>query len=172
MNYQASIDQTQFNFIIKQIMNQTIELECNNQSFSVNYQTLTDSSYSLIINGKTYHLSITQLNDQFEVTVNLNSFNVNLKDDIQILLEEYGYNSNENDHLGEIHAQIPGLLSQYFIKKGDTVKKGDKLFILEAMKMENEICSPLSGIVDQIHISQGTSVEKGSLLITINPGKK
>ena len=73
----------------------------------------------------------------------------------------------ETSHAGKIHAQIPGLVSQFFVKKGDKVKVSQKLFILEAMKMENEIDSPVSGTIDHIHFKAGDKVEKGNIIMEI-----
>ncbi|MBT7377916.1 MAG: hypothetical protein HN820_07140, partial [Candidatus Marinimicrobia bacterium] len=57
--------------------------------------------------------------------------------------------------------------SQVFVEVGDTVKVGDKLFILEAMKMENEIDSPISGIIKNIAVESGVAVEKGTFIMEI-----
>ena len=87
---------------------------------------------------------------------------------MDILLEKFGLQSNTTSHAGKIHAQIPGLVSQLFVKPGDNVDIGQKLLILEAMKMENEIDSPIAGIVNDIHIKSGDKVEKGELIMDIN----
>ena len=70
-------------------------------------------------------------------------------------------------HAGEIHAQIPGLVSQIFVKKGDKVEVSQKLFILEAMKMENEINSPVRGTVNAIYYKAGDTVNKGNIIMDI-----
>ena len=59
------------------------------------------------------------------------------------------------------------MISQIFASVGESVNKGDKLFILEAMKMENEINSPLSGTVINISAESGIAVEKGTLIMEI-----
>jgi biotin carboxyl carrier protein len=60
---------------------------------------------------------------------------------------------------------MPGLVLKIFVKDGDTVKKGDNLFVLEAMKMENIIKSPADVTVKTIRIKPGDKVEKGQVLI-------
>jgi len=60
---------------------------------------------------------------------------------------------------------MPGLIIDLKIKAGDTVKSGDQLLILEAMKMENIIKSPGDGIVKFIKVKKGDSVEKGQVLL-------
>ena len=91
---------------------------------------LSSNSYSLIVNGKTYYLNINPQLDGYEVTVDHHTHMVQIKDKLEILLEKLGIQSCISTHTGEIHAQIPGLVSQIFVKAGDLVKIGEKLCIL------------------------------------------
>ncbi|MDD4847508.1 MAG: acetyl-CoA carboxylase biotin carboxyl carrier protein subunit [Bacteroidales bacterium] len=72
-----------------------------------------------------------------------------------------------NPNTGEIRAQIAGTIRQFFVAPEAIVKRGDKVLILEAMKMHNEILSPVDGIVKEICASIGQNVAKGDLLIKI-----
>ena len=56
------------------------------------------------------------------------------------------------------------MIIRYEVKEGDTVKEGDVVMILEAMKMENSILAPASGAVKQICCKEGQSVQKGDVL--------
>jgi biotin carboxyl carrier protein len=67
----------------------------------------------------------------------------------------------------KVVAPMPGLLKSLNVKQGQRVKKGERLFILEAMKMENEIKSPMEGIVGVVQATAGTAVEKNFLLCMI-----
>ncbi|NOY36511.1 MAG: acetyl-CoA carboxylase biotin carboxyl carrier protein subunit [Chlorobi bacterium] len=64
----------------------------------------------------------------------------------------------------KIAAFIPGTVLKIYVKKGQTVKKGDKLMILEAMKMKNKILAQKAGTLTRVHISEGDKVIKGQLL--------
>ncbi|MBY0435500.1 MAG: acetyl-CoA carboxylase biotin carboxyl carrier protein subunit, partial [Cyclobacteriaceae bacterium] len=64
-----------------------------------------------------------------------------------------------------VKAPMPGLIIDLRVNAGDTVKTGDPLLVLEAMKMENIIKAPGDGTVKQVKIKKGDSVEKGQLLI-------
>jgi biotin carboxyl carrier protein len=63
---------------------------------------------------------------------------------------------------------MPGTIVRMNVKPGDAVKKGDVLAVLEAMKMENDICSPADGTVATVAVSQGASVATDEVLVTLN----
>ncbi|MCL2065304.1 MAG: biotin/lipoyl-binding protein [Candidatus Cloacimonetes bacterium] len=67
----------------------------------------------------------------------------------------------------EVRAPIPGVVLGIKVKEGETVKNGDVLLILEAMKMESEIVSTCDGIVEKIFINERTPVQEGDLLLKI-----
>lgn len=67
----------------------------------------------------------------------------------------------------KVTAPMPGNILSVAIKEGDTVKEGQQLMILEAMKMENEILAPCAGKITSVAVAKGSTVESGSLLCTI-----
>ena len=66
-----------------------------------------------------------------------------------------------------VKAPMPGTLLDVKVKVGDTVKKGDVLCILEAMKMENEIMAPADAKVVQVVAAKGASVNSGDVLVVL-----
>jgi pyruvate carboxylase len=68
---------------------------------------------------------------------------------------------------GEVGASIPGRISKVHVKQGDIVKKNQTLFVLEAMKMETEITSPIDGMVKAIFGKEGQMVASNELLVRI-----
>lgn len=66
-----------------------------------------------------------------------------------------------------VAAPMPGNILSVNVAAGDTVKKGQVLMILEAMKMENEIMAPCDGTVTSVSVTKGAAVESGTLLCTI-----
>lgn len=67
----------------------------------------------------------------------------------------------------EVKAPMQGTILSVNVKNGDAVKKGQVLFILEAMKMENEIMAGDDGVVTSVCVDTGAAVQNGTLLCTI-----
>ncbi len=67
----------------------------------------------------------------------------------------------------KVSAPMPGTILKVVAGVGDSVKRGDVLVILEAMKMENEIVAPSEGVVASINVTKGTSVNAGDLLASL-----
>lgn len=79
-------------------------------------------------------------------------------------------NAVSNGDVGsvKITAPMPGTVLKVIANPGDSMKKGQVLLILEAMKMENEIVAPSDGTVVSINVTGGTSVNAGELLASLN----
>ena len=73
-----------------------------------------------------------------------------------------------NTSLGEIRAVMPGRITSVLVKLNDRVEAGVPLLILESMKMQNEIISPITGRIKSVHVKEGAAVKKDSLLIEID----
>ena len=68
----------------------------------------------------------------------------------------------------KVNAPMPGTILDVKVSHGASVKKGDILVILEAMKMENEILAPQDGTVAQVNVSKGASVNSGDVLVVLS----
>lgn len=67
----------------------------------------------------------------------------------------------------KVAAPMPGTIVSVNVSDGQSVKKGDVLVVLEAMKMENEIKAPKDGTITGIAVNKGESVDTGATLVTI-----
>lgn len=66
-----------------------------------------------------------------------------------------------------VNSPMPGTIVSVAVSAGQTVKAGDVLVVLEAMKMENEIKAPKDGTIASVNVNKGDAVESGTLLVTI-----
>lgn len=67
----------------------------------------------------------------------------------------------------KIASPLPGSILKVLVKQGQSVKKGETLCVIEAMKMENEIVAPQDGTVASINVNEGNSINSGDLLLVL-----
>ena len=125
---------------------------------------LSPYSCSLLVDGRSHHLSIRPSRDGYLVDLRQRTYHVRLRDELDLTIEKMGLKNATRDHSGQVRAAIPGLITSVAVAVGAEVDAGEQLLVLEAMKMENEIAAPMSGTVTAVHVSPGDAVEKGTLL--------
>ncbi|MEG0775156.1 biotin/lipoyl-containing protein [Clostridium sp.] len=76
-------------------------------------------------------------------------------------------NAPQNAEGEALDAPMPGNILNVAVKVGDTVKKGQLLIVLEAMKMENEIVSPKDGVITSVGVTKGQTINAGDTLVKI-----
>jgi propionyl-CoA carboxylase alpha chain len=87
--------------------------------------------------------------------------------DVEIV-EKSPFPSSEIEEVsGSLVAPMPGSVVSVNVSVGDTVRKGQTLVVLEAMKMEHPIGSPEDGVVKEVQVSAGDQVERGALLVVV-----
>ncbi|MGB4433745.1 MAG: biotin/lipoyl-containing protein [Bacillota bacterium] len=69
---------------------------------------------------------------------------------------------------GVVTAPIPGIVTEIKVAPGESVKRGQLLLLLEAMKMQNEILAPYDATVVEVAVSQGASVQTGDVLVKLD----
>jgi biotin carboxyl carrier protein len=101
------------------------------------------------------------------LTVNGREFPIEIKDELDIMIKDLGLDAMEDEIDKEIKAPMPGLVIDICISKGDLIKTGENLIILEAMKMENILKSPGEAKVKSVNIQKGETVDKDQVLIEL-----
>jgi glutaconyl-CoA decarboxylase len=69
--------------------------------------------------------------------------------------------------VGAVTCPMAGAITSILVKQGDSVKKGQALVVLEAMKMENQITAPVAGAVKSVNVKEGDSVQEGNVLLVL-----
>jgi biotin carboxyl carrier protein len=145
------------------------QLLINDERIAADIQQLGPSAYHVINDLKSYNAEVISFDKETktaEIKVNGTIYTVAAKDQFDILLDQLGLSTLNTAKVSEIKAPMPGLVLKLFVSEGTEVKKGDNLFILEAMKMENIIKSPADVTVKTVKIKPGDKVEKGQVLLT------
>ncbi|MFL5728649.1 MAG: biotin/lipoyl-containing protein [Cytophagaceae bacterium] len=129
---------------------------------------IDQNNFHAIYGNKSYRLEILEadfVSKNLVIRVNGVKTSLKVKGKFDELLEKMGISEAGTSKLNEIKAPMPGLILEVKVGEGDTVKAGDTLLILEAMKMENILKSPGEGTIKSIKIKKGDSVEKNQILI-------
>ncbi len=140
----------------------------NGQEYEIDISEISSGYFHLITESKSVTAEVVNVDrkaKEFEIKVNGEIHHVSLKNKMDLLLDEMGISSTDDNALSEIKAPMPGLILDILIEPGQTVQKGDQLMVLEAMKMENVLKAPGEGVVKSIEVNKGQSVEKNQVLI-------
>ena len=144
------------------------KLILNDHEAHADIRQLNASVYHIIDDLKSYNAEVVSFDKEAKtavIKVNGTIYNVAAKDQYDLLLDKLGMSNLNNAKVSEVKAPMPGMVLKVFVKEGAEVKKGENLFVLEAMKMENIIKSPADVTVKTIKIKPGDKVEKGQVLI-------
>ena len=95
------------------------------------------------------------------------NFVVEIKEELDLMLEQMGFGLATDKQIKEIKAPMPGLVLEIAVSVGQVVNEGDKILILQAMKMENSIVIHASATIKRIAVSTGEAVEKGQVLVEL-----
>jgi biotin carboxyl carrier protein len=138
------------------------------KAFAWDVIEVKDGSFHVIKDNRSYNVEVIKSDaaeKSFLVSVNGNKYQLNVKDKFDELLKSLGFDDLSAKKVNEIKAPMPGLVLDIRVSEGDTVKKGDPILVLEAMKMENIIKSPTDGTIKKINVKKGLAVEKNQVLI-------
>ncbi|MGX4599685.1 biotin/lipoyl-containing protein [Faecalimicrobium sp. JNUCC 81] len=125
--------------------------------------------YNITVNGNTYDVEVEELKSE-GVSVSREKIKPQSTPIPQVsksLAPKPQVSPQSGGGSGSVNAPMPGTINDVRVKVGDSVKKGQILLILEAMKMENEIMASCDGTISGISVSKGASVSAGDVLVTI-----
>lgn len=116
--------------------------------------------YEVEINGEVYQVAVRELADDAEMTPSTP----------EKMVEPEPAPTPKTEPIAKgdgVRAPMPGTILKVVVTPGQTVKQGDTLVILEAMKMENEIVAPSDGVVNEILVQTNDRVQSNQLLLTL-----
>lgn len=136
--------------------------------------TLNDSDVNnqiILDNNKAKLVSVKEVNHElkrYQIQIDGRTYQVQISDAVDQQILKMNLKSKKSNKLKELRAPMPGQVRQVNVQVGDEVDSGDSLFILEAMKMENVLKSPVNGIVSELFVKPGESVEKNQILLSFS----
>jgi 3-methylcrotonyl-CoA carboxylase alpha subunit len=129
-----------------------------NTEQSMYYSALATNSFEITLGQETKRMHVYATGEEFHVFAAEGSGVIMLNDALAHAGEEHG-------HAGGLTAPMPGKVIALLAKKGDAVKKGQPLAVMEAMKMEHTIAAPADGVVEELMHAVGDQVTEGAALV-------
>lgn len=136
-------------------------------------QSNVGGRYSLLIGGKSYEILAHRVNKpdvagyRYEVLIAGQRFEISVEDERENALKGSIRGLHESGE-AMVRAPMPGLVLGLPMEPGSSVEKGQTVVILEAMKMENDLASPITGKIKEIKVSKGQTVNQGDVLVVIS----
>lgn len=122
---------------------------------------------SLLMNHRSISAVVEEREDHWEVLIEGDLYAVNVQDERAYRLGKMRSTGLTVNGEAVVTSPMPGIIIAVPVAVGDVVQHGDKVIILESMKMENELRAPCTGIITHVHTAAGMSVEKDQPLIGI-----
>ena len=136
-------------------------------------------SYKFKINNSDFTVDITGAEDNIiELEVNGTPFKVEMEKAVKAapktpkvvnapVAQNAKTQPGNSSAVSKVEAPLPGVILSVNVKEGDTVKSGDTLMVMEAMKMENAIMAEVGGVVKAVKVKPQDSVLQGDILVEI-----
>jgi biotin carboxyl carrier protein len=154
-------------FAITEIDSQQRRARLNGQLVDFDFQHVRGSLYSLIIAGRSFAAHLECDEQGIELIHGPNWLRLEVEDERAAILKQLARSEAGILRTVDIKAPMPGLVVRLSVQKGEPVKRGQSLVVIEAMKMENDVKSPADGVVAALHVAERTAVEKNARLITL-----
>jgi biotin carboxyl carrier protein len=142
-----------------------------NTAQALDIVTTAKDAFHILKNNKAYNVEVISSDKKtktYTFNINGNRYTAKISDKYDRLIDQLGMKVKSAQAGGNIKAPMPGLVLEVAVQIGQAIVKGDKVLILEAMKMENIIKAAGDGTVKAIHVKNGSAVEKGQLLVEID----
>lgn len=129
---------------------------------------IRDGVFHVISNNKSFNAEVIKhdaAEKTFHIRVNNNIYKVQVRDQYDVLLKELGLDALQSKKITDLKAPMPGLVVDIAVQEGQEVKKGDRIVVLEAMKMENILKAPSDATIKKVNVKKGSTVEKNEVLV-------
>lgn len=145
-------------------------LYLNDELIQADWMKTGENKYHLIYRDGSYNIELLTFEPESKellLLINGVKHQVKVSNQYDELLKKLGMDKIAGNKVNDVKAPMPGMVLRLMVKDGDTIKKGDPLLVLEAMKMENVIKAAGDGVVKKINVNEKVAVEKNQVLITL-----
>lgn len=129
-----------------------------------------EHDFNIIRNGRSVNVKLIEADEigkNLKVEVEGEFYIIQIKDELDQTLDTMGFNNVSTKQIKEIKAPMPGLVLEVSVEIGQELVEGDRVLILEAMKMENSICIHANAKIKNILVKKGQPVDKNQVLVEL-----
>jgi acetyl/propionyl-CoA carboxylase alpha subunit len=138
----------------------------NGKAFSWDVSKVDENIYHIIKDARSFRIEVLEPNDgRSRLKVNGTVYETETIDKFDELLKSLGMEKGGSNKVNELKAPMPGLVLEVSVSVGAELKKGDRVMVLEAMKMENVIKAPADATVASIEVEKGKTVDKNQVMV-------
>ena len=164
--FKLKIDQKDLHYQLLSHKNNNIQLFADGEHLSFNYQIINENSVQIHFNDVDYLLYFAE-NEEGDFDAWYQGQYFKLHDKAYIASQDFYESIIDEKGASILKTPMPGKLIKINVEKGQYVKKGEILLIVEAMKMENNIAAPREGIVEEIFAQEGEMVNGNKVLLKL-----
>ena len=135
---------------------------CGSQRMNCSIEEIQDKTITVEIDGSQWQATVVNLPNLLFVFHNFSLYELRVLDKISVAHAPM-------ERSGTLTAPLPGRVVRTLVKTNDVVTTGQKLMVIEAMKMEHQITSPLDGIVTSVNYGENEQIDEGAVCVVVEP---
>jgi biotin carboxyl carrier protein len=139
------------------------KIKVHGAEYAVSIKDVTDNIAHLSVNGTDYEVEVEGIKTKPVHIVNQGAQTPVMQSEEPVVKPA----ASSSGSAMPLKSPLPGVILDVYAKEGDTVKAGQKVMLLEAMKMENNIEADRDGVIERINARKGDAVLEGDVLLTI-----
>lgn len=130
----------------------------------------SETEFNLLYNNRSVNARLVEADGTgklLKIEVEGETFTLEIRDELDQMLDQMGFSKVSTKRIKDIKAPMPGMVISVAVTDGQEVKEGDRIVILEAMKMENSILIHADGKIKRVAVRAGQAVDKGQVLVEL-----
>jgi biotin carboxyl carrier protein len=166
MRYIAWIDNKQYEMEVE-LRNGKHVVKLGGKKYEVDLRRLPGSPvYSMLIAGKSYEADVRRDGEWLNVSVQGEAYRISVKEKLWATAACTTTKSSQSG-IHQLKTPMPGLVVEIRTRVGEKVQEGQALMVIEAMKMQNELCARADGTVKEIRVKEQDAVDPTTVLLVV-----
>jgi biotin carboxyl carrier protein len=171
MDYQFTVEEKNYTVKMQKISSEMYSAEINGENINFQFTTISKNCFSILVGETSHEIYLSESKNKKYVHIDGDGF----------VLEQMSGKSQAARTISSLHrdvdestvsAPMPGRILKILVSESQNVKVNQPLFIVESMKMENEVVSPISGKVVKINFDENSLISVGDVVIELEKQPK